>query len=234
MAVTPKKKSQKYAVQANIQDINLNISGCNSSTFFINWSTPTGNGNLQRAVCTNNTVQLGGFSFSEAVTRDTKKYSFRKKTFNIMFNASKIEVDLSQYLEEPSYAIELPIANGMISFSLNIETEAKQIAVHEPLDGVEELEEDINTFEVEITNQLLRIDELAEVLDDLKKEKEQMTLSQVEEGQITLEEYQFIISDIFLSKMTFSDGQHPLTADVIFDKINDGRMIKQEKRKFHQ
>ena len=241
MSQSKNKFIETYSMSCTMENIKFLFPQGTGATLFLEWKMGKKGNKLQRTVCKEGVTELGSISFNGTIQRDNRSFHYLKKNvklslFNVVKTKSKLvgelKLNLTQYIQQEVNEIELPLANGTLTFILTIQTDIQQITLE---DGIID--------PVEIENE---IDEMVDMYEELEEEKFQlierkefrektldlMKRNQVLKGDITREENHFLINEIFLSKMTFSNRKQPLTADVIFSKLNENRLLKSDKQQF--
>lgn len=241
MTATSKGRNEQYPILIDVRDMQITLKNATGATLYIQWKCGTQTGIAPRAVCKDSVASLGSFHVEEKLLAHTKKYKYQKLPLTLFLlqvlktkkqAVGKLELDISDYLETPETDIHLPMANGEITFKLIIQTAAPTLNAQAVVQDYDTLVSEVQYLEEDITAQLTEREQLNNVLQQLQDELVVLRRNRVAPGDVTMDEYQCIVSDIFLSKMTFSDKQHPLTADILFDRLNEQKMIRQEKQKF--
>ncbi|ELP94816.1 hypothetical protein EIN_247100 [Entamoeba invadens IP1] len=236
------KHIETWKVMCEISDMVLTLKGVSGYMLFVQWKCGEKSGKTERCVCKEGRVDFGGFTFDDTIQRDAKKYTYLKKPLmlslmNVLKSKNslvgKIEVDLSKYMDSSEdNEVELPISNGKLKFHLITQTDATVIQGTEKLENSEDVIAQIEQLNEDIQGQLEEEKVLTDKLNEMATEVSFMKQNRVAEGDITQEESEFILAEIFLSNMSFSDKHHPLTAETIFEKLSEGRLVKSEKTKF--
>ncbi|EDR25683.1 hypothetical protein EDI_138610 [Entamoeba dispar SAW760] len=242
MSQKSNRNIETWKIAVSLENIILTAKGVSGVTLYIQWKCGKESGILPRSICVDGKASLGEFSFEEKIRRDIKKYRYLKKTLHITLiqvlknkkqAVGTIELNLALHLENQNKEeVELPIANGRLKFDLEILTDATPMTIKDTVINFDDIVDEIQQLEDDINEQNIEKEKLINDIDDLTYQVQVLKRNRVEEGDVTLEENQFIVEEMFLSKMTFSDKQHPLTGDIIFDKLSENKAIRPEKQKF--